>query len=283
MSTAHPIHLNLPSEHDRLVEQLRRSRDELDHLVRALSHDMTANFMLLDSSFAQLKRSLHTASAEEVDQSVAHVEACLRESKRFLDDMVLLARTGRVPMEPTRVELEELVQEVLFEQRELLAERRVAVEVRQPLAAVWCNRQRLKQVVTNLIRNAVKHGCDPQQPNITVSAAPEGRAGEAGLRVRLVIHDNGPGIDPRFHEEMFLPGRRLPQAVGDGSGMGLAIVKKIVEHYGGTVRVDATCAAGTAIVVELPVPSGSPLPQPHYDARSEESRRRRPQHPGKHI
>ncbi len=255
----------LENDYLRLLEHVRHSRDELDHLVRALSHDMTANFMLLDNSFARLKRLLHTASPEEVDRSVAHVEACLCESKRFLDDMVLLARTGGVHMEPARVNLDELLDEVLFEHREQITARRVDVDVHRPLGIVWCNPRRVKQILTNLIGNALKHGCDPVQPTITVTSQTD----SAPTRPMLVlcVHDNGAGIAPQSHDDIFLPGHRLAQAAADGSGMGLAIVRKIAEQYGGSVRVDADCPAGTAIVLQLPAPTGEPLPQPHYEPR----------------
>ena len=68
----------------------------------------------------------------------------------------------------------------------------------------------------------------------------------------LSIHDNGPGIPVASREEIFLPGRRLPGAHESGSGMGLAIVRKIVEHYGGQAFVDPLCPNGAAVVVTLP-------------------------------
>jgi signal transduction histidine kinase len=250
--------MNTNSTHSPIARQVHQPHDELDYFVRALSHDMNANFMLLEHSFSRLKQALSAGSRAELDQGVTHVDACLRESKRFLSDLVTLARTGSVDMEPTLADLSPLVNEVLFEQRELLLDRNVRVDILHPLSPVRCNRRRLKQVITNLIRNAVKHGCDPHQPRITISS--DGEADSAGEPagsgyVSIRIHDNGPGIDPRFAERIFLPGQRLPQASGDGSGMGLAIVRKIVEYYGGTVRVDFQSGPGTALVVSLPTGS----------------------------
>ncbi|NQT14000.1 MAG: ATP-binding protein, partial [Planctomycetes bacterium] len=122
-------------------------------------------------------------------------------------------------------------------------------------AKVSCNRHRLKQVLTNLLRNAAKHGCDPERPRIVISSVADTiQAADTvtGGLVAIRVHDNGPGIAPEFHEEIFLPGRRLPETSSDGSGMGLPIVKKIVESYGGTVSVDSGQEAGTAFVVTLP-------------------------------
>jgi signal transduction histidine kinase len=226
-------------------------REELDHFVRALSHDMSANFMLLEDSFSRLKRSIDEPSPTDRVQLVAHVEACLRESKQYLHDLVTLAKTGRVAMEPSDVDAGAVLGEVLFEQRDLIQARRVKVNVPRRLPRVRCNSQRLKQVFTNLLRNAVLHGCDRRGPAVTISAKAVSRRSEPRL-VALRIHDNGPGIEPRFHEEVFLPGRRLAKAAPEGSGMGLAIVKKTVEYYGGRVYVDPRCRNGTAIVFLLP-------------------------------
>lgn len=235
--------------------------------MRALGHDMRANFMLLESSFGRLKSVLAKPADGEVGELVAHVEACLRQSKRFLDDMGDLARTGSLTMEPNRVDPAEVVGEVLFEQRELLAKRGVQVDVPPPSAAVSCNRQRLKQVITNLVRNAAIHGCDRQRPKVAISIALARPAqGDSPAMVAIRVHDNGPGIDPAHADEIFLPGRRLAGRSPKGSGMGLAIVRQIVEHYGGTVRVDPQSESGTAIELTLPgAGSAHPLAKPHWE------------------
>jgi signal transduction histidine kinase len=276
-----------------------------DDIVRALSHDMTAYFMLLDHSLQRLKDSAipheahgdrappapHAADryvaelaepniepqpaaapepttplaetlAREVAERFAHVEACLRESRRFLDDLVMLARTGAIEMAPSRTELSRTVQEALYEQRELLEGRGIQVTVDPDLPAVWCNPARAKQVLTNLIRNAAKHGCDPHEPRIIVARRSPSAATAATETAKpglesLVVYDNGPGIPASAREDVFRPGRRLPGAHPDGSGMGLSIVRRIVEYYGGQVLVDPDVHAGTAIVFSLPAVQGS--------------------------
>lgn len=231
-------------------QRLHRAHHDLDHFVRALSHDMNANFMLLDHSFRALQRSYGKAPLAGLTDGFSHVDACLKQSRRFLEDLVTLGRTGSVSMEPVSVELSKVFDEVFFEQRELLEERRAHIDCDPGLPAVWCNEGRVKQVMTNLIRNALRHGCDRHSPRITVSQiAPREAAGEF---VWLSIHDNGPGILPESREEIFAPGKRLPGAHESGSGMGLAIVRKIVEHYGGRVFVDPQCIEGTAFIVTLP-------------------------------
>ncbi|MHB8899160.1 MAG: sensor histidine kinase [Thermoguttaceae bacterium] len=247
--------VDLQREYRRMVRQMSQSYDQLDHLVRALSHDMNANFMLMESSFSRLERTLEEKQPGDVDlkEVAAHVGACMTESRRFLNDLVALARTGRVEMEPELADTNAVAEEVLFEQREVLAEAAVAVELCGPLPKLWCNRHRLKQVITNLVRNAVKHGTDPSRPRIRIWGE---SAGEGSGMAIVRIHDNGAGIPPHWREEVFLPGRRMPGTEADGSGMGLAIVRKIVQHYGGSVRVAPGEVEGTTLEIELPSVAG---------------------------
>ena len=154
------------------------------------------------------------------------------------------------------------MQEALYEQRELLEARGIQVTVDPDLPSVWCNPARAKQVLTNLIRNAAKHGCDADHPRIIVgrrvAVEPPTAAEPTQPNLEwLVVYDNGPGIPAAAHEEVFLPGKRLPGAHPDGSGMGLSIVRRIVDYYGGRVVVDPDVHAGTAIIFSLPAVQGS--------------------------
>ena len=228
----------------------RRSVD-MNRLMRELTHDMNANFMVLQDSFEHLKQQVDETPVPKLLEGAAHVEACLSESKRLIDDLVTLAKTGAVQMEPARVGLADVVAETLFEQEELVKQHGVDVEVLDEMPAVSCNRKRLKQILTNLVRNAVIHGCDPQIPRITIRA--NQYVGGNTRLVKLVIHDNGSGVPRTAAEEIFLPGARLGESRKEGSGMGLAIVRRIAEHYGGSASLDADCFCGTSLVVTLPV------------------------------
>lgn len=243
----------IQQENTRLAKQLEQTESQLNHFLRAISHDMGANLMLLDSSFRQLKKTVATGTpAEGAAEAAEHVEACLRESHRFLRDLSQLSSTGTVDMAPESVDLQKLVDEVLFEQNSLIDERRVEVCVAQPLPTVWCNPGRARQVFTNLIRNALKHGCDEAHPRIVIAACQPPAHQQASGKVWITVADNGPGIPTAHREEIFLPGKRLPNTRGEGSGMGLAIVKKIIDHYRGEIYIDPHARTGTRILFSLP-------------------------------
>ena len=234
------------------VRRMEQTHAELDLFIRALSHDMNANFMIMEHSFSQLERSLgrQCPGQSGLLELAAHVRACMTESKRFLNDLIDLGRTGSVDMEPEAADTGSIVDEVLFEQRALLDQRNVEVQVLGPLPRLWCNRRRLKQIVTNLVRNALRHGLDADRPRLTIDSPDLGERNSTSAALR--IGDNGRGVPPAWRDKIFAPGCRLPGTDAEGSGMGLAIVRKIVSHYTGSVRVESSPGGGAAFVVELP-------------------------------
>ncbi len=228
---------------------------EILQALRGLSHDMGASHIMLDHSFRRLKSLLNTdrlepARPEEIHGCLSEMDACMKASKGYLDDLVRLSNSGSLEMEPEPVEMAALVERVLAEQAPLLDEHAVQVQVRGPLPSVWCHPDRLRQVLTNLVRNAVLHGCDPERPRVHIYACdpPDGDDTMAAIRV----HDNGPGIDPCRRREIFLPGRRLAKTRGDGSGWGLPAARRIVERFGGNLFLDIQCPTGTAFVLAIP-------------------------------
>jgi len=228
---------------------------EILEALRGLSHDMGASHIMLDHSFRRLKSLLSAGRVgpvrtEEIQGCLSEMDACMKASKGYLDDLVQLSNSGALEMEPEPVAIGALVERVLAEQAPLLDESAVQVQVRGPLPTVWCNPGRLKQVLTNLVRNAALHGCDPAEPRVHIYACepPDGDDTMAAIRV----HDNGSGIDPRLRREIFLPGRRLSKTRGDGSGWGLPAARRIVERFGGNLFLDIQCPTGTAFVLAMP-------------------------------
>jgi signal transduction histidine kinase len=241
--------------------------NDIDHHLRALSHDMGANLMLMESTVDVLKQDAAPVTPAAAREGIAHLEACLRQSNKFIGDLVTLARSGTIEMQPELVRPTEIAAQVQFEQRRLLAERNIEFLIEEDLPAVMVHPGRMKQVLTNLVRNAARHGCAATNPQIVVRSSTDPRTtlptdwplGEddsqplvaAGKPVWLCVYDNGLGIPVEQREEIFVAGKRLPTAHAQGTGMGLAIVKKIIEYYTGRILVDQR-TAGTAMLFSLP-------------------------------
>ena len=277
----------LASSTETIERRTERDRDiDKEYLVRALSHDVGAHLMLLEFSFRhydELARRLtgdaqprlhlatndpksekplpqtarlHLASSSQestaLSQAASHVTACVDEMKRFVNELISFAKTGSIDMEPSAVNIAGLVDEVLFEQRRLMEKRKIEVVVSSPLPTVFANPMRIKQVLTNLIRNAAIHGCDTELPMIVI--APEWGQTDNPLQTGMVgfsVRDNGCGISQTDCVRLFDPGYRVSGNQNDGSGIGLAIVKKIIDYYGGDVVCQSN-GNGTTFVVILP-------------------------------
>jgi signal transduction histidine kinase len=228
---------------------------------------MGANLMLMESTVDVLKQETAPVTPAAAREGIAHLEACLRQSNKFIGDLVTLARSGTIEMQPELVRPTEIAAQVQFEQRRLLAERDIEFLIEEDLPAVMVHPGRLKQVLTNLVRNAARHGGAAVIPQIVIRSSTDPRValpadwplGEddtrpvvaAGQPVWLCVYDNGPGIPTAQREEIFVAGKRLPTAHAEGTGMGLAIVKKIIDHYGGRILVDPR-TPGTAMLFSLP-------------------------------
>ena len=252
-----------PQDETGANEELLKTCEERSYFVSALSHDMKANFLVLEHAFRRLKQQLEGVHVFGLETVLSHFEAYLSESKRFLDELVTLGKTGISQMEPEPVDLGRVIDDVVGEQEEFIRRRGVDLRILEPIPPVFCNPLRAKQVVTNLLCNAILHGCDWHEPEVRVSAEPVRRR-----MVRLEVHDNGKGIPPELHEAIFLPGRRI-SSMTEGHGMGLAIVRKIAEYYGGSARVVPTAEQGTTMEVLLPAVSEANPPLAAMSAQTD--------------
>ena len=166
--------------------------------------------------------------------------------QRLIEDLLHIARLGREPMQQADVDLDAVVSEVLESLQFSLAEKKVRVE-RQSLGHARCDRVRVGEVFRNLITNALKYN-DKPEPVILIGRQPS-LTGEPEFFVR----DNGIGIKPEFHARVFAPFKRLhgKDAYGGGSGVGLAIVKRIVEAHGGSMGLTSAPGEGATFTFTL--------------------------------
>lgn len=167
-------------------------------------------------------------------------------AERTLD----FARITHLPSPLESVDTQAVVKEVLELLGKDLDRNRIRVRVEPDLPMFACRRIHLKQVLENLIGNAIKYMGDQPQPSIEIGALVEGQRGV------LSVRDNGVGIDPAMAERIFLPFQRLGTIDAPGAGIGLSIVKTVAEQYEGTVWVESSPGRGSTFYVRLPVVAG---------------------------
>ena len=160
----------------------------------------------------------------------------------LIQGLLELSRVQRVEIEPAEVALSQLVEDIGRQLETTYPKASVAVG---SLPVVWMNALRARQLFTNLIENALKHG-EREDMTVRISA----RAAEEGA-TEISIADDGRGVPALYREKVFGVFERLEGPGGDGTGIGLSICRKIVEHLGGRIWI-ADSANGADIRIELP-------------------------------
>jgi signal transduction histidine kinase len=219
----------------------------LEHLAETLAHDMKGPGERMDG----LARLTLTKFGHTLEPEAARLLALIQENGQILSEHIeTILEVSRVGVGPDTVEAVDpssVISEVLKEKASELEERQVRVSVDPDFPLVACHRAYLRQVFDNLISNAVKYMGDQPHPTVRIESV------RGGDRAQFRVSDNGVGIPPNYRKRVFDPFFRLA-AEAKGSGIGLTIVKRIVELYGGEIWIDSTTEqGGCAVAFTLPV------------------------------
>ena len=172
---------------------------------------------------------------------------------RLLDELLELSRIGRLMNEPEEVSFEAIVREALSLAEGRLKDGGIKVKIGSDLPNIYVDRVRLVEVVQNLVDNAAKFVKDRPDPKIEI-----GVRNQADEHI-FYVKDNGIGIDPKYHERIFGLFDKLDPG-SDGTGVGLSLVKRIVEVHGGRIWVESQAGKGATFCFTLsnePQPRGS--------------------------
>jgi signal transduction histidine kinase len=235
--------------HERLGEQaeeLRRSNRDLEQFAYVASHDLQEPLRKV-ASFTQLLQKRYGGQMDErADQYIGFAVDGAKRMQQLIQDLLGFSRVGRLGGELAPVPLDAALGDALGNLEHLVDDARAVVE-HDGLPAVLGERPLLVQLLQNLVGNAIKFR-DPERPPVVRITAE--RVGDSW---ELECRDNGIGIDPQYAERVFVIFQRLhPKDVYEGTGIGLALCKKIVEYHGGRIWLGETDGPGTSIRWTLP-------------------------------
>jgi len=221
--------LKAAEEHLRQVsEELRQRNEELESFIYSVSHDLKSPLVTFRTFLGFLRQDQRAGSRENMEKDMNFMAAAADKMERLLDDLLEMSRIGRLDKAPTRIELGELVEAALATVAGPIAERQVEVRSELPELYLYGDPLRLERLWQNLIDNAVKYLGEQPAPRIEIGV--EEAAGEFVFFVR----DNGLGIDSRHQRKVFGLFEKVDPK-SPGSGLGLALVKRIVELYRGRI------------------------------------------------
>lgn len=240
-----------------LNAELQRSNDELDSFAYVASHDLKEPLRGIHNyAIFLLEDYAQQLDAEGVDK----LQTLVRLSKRMealIESLLQIARVGRLDLTLETADLNEDFNEVLDLLHPRLNQTQTTVTVVAPLPTVRCDRTRIREVFNNLLTNAMRYNDLPDK-QVVVGVAPADLRGPRGTGNPtnfdvLFVRDNGIGIAPRHHENIFKVFKRLhaPDKYGGGTGAGLAIAKVMVEKHGGELWVESAPGFGATFYFSI--------------------------------
>lgn len=256
------VHLLEDSESKRReLEALMESRNRL---MRGFSHDVKNPLGAADGYAQILEEGIPGPLSEDQRASVARLRRSIRSALDLIDDLVELARAeaGQIEIEYSPVDVRLVINEMTEEYRAAAESKGLELRVNLPetLPIIKSNSDRVRQILGNLISNAVKY--TPPQGRVTVTA--EVRAGDdapgPGDWIAIDVADTGPGIPEEKQHLLFREFVRLHEVDKPGAGLGLAISYRIARALGGTITVRSEVGVGSTFTLWLPIP-GSEGPQ----------------------
>ena len=220
----------------RLLAEVSRSNTDLEQFAFVASHDLKAPLRAIDSLASWLQEDLEPVLTAESRRHLDLLRQRARRMERLLDDLLAYSRAGRTAADLVRVDVGKLVADIF----ELLnPPPDFVIQLPAPAPVFTTAVTPLRQVITNLIANAIKHH---DQPKGVIQVAVR----DQGDFYEFSVEDDGPGVLPEFHERIFGMFQTLrPRDEVEGSGIGLALVERIVTRYGGAVTVECRQPRGS--------------------------------------
>jgi PAS domain S-box-containing protein len=236
------------AEVGRANDRLRRINQELEDFTYVVSHDLKEPLRTLEAFSTFLARDYGSALSGDGQEYLKHLIEASRRLRDLIDSLLALSRAGRVIGQPRSFAWDEAVDVVRGDLSGLIQGRQATVRVEGRLPAAAGDPARVVQLLTNLVSNGLKYNASDRPEVVIGSAGPR----DDGF-VTVSVRDNGIGIDPRHHAEIFRIFRRLHRRDEvEGTGAGLAICKKIVEAHGGRIWVESEAGRGAAFYFTLP-------------------------------
>jgi len=233
-------------EREKLIAELSAKNAELERFTYTVSHDLKSPLVTIRGFLGYLVEDVFSGNTARMEMDVQRITNATNKMQDLLHDLLELSRIGRMMNTPESIQFKDLLNDALDIIHGKLEEHPVTIRTQPDLPAVYGDRQRLTEVLQNLLDNAIKYMGDQPDPRIEI-----GQQGEEDGKPVFFVKDNGIGVAPEYHERIFGLFNKLdPQS--DGTGVGLALIKRIVEVHGGRIWVESELGQGSTFYFSLP-------------------------------
>jgi signal transduction histidine kinase len=231
-----------------LIKELEAKNAELERFTYTVSHDLKSPLVTIKGFLGWLEKDVAAGDTSRLQRDLQHIRDAANKMQALLDDLLELSRIGRLMNPPQAVPLANLVNEAVNLVAGQIEARGVQVNIAPDLPVVYGDHPRLVEALQNLLDNAIKFMGNQSQPQVSIGAT-----NDDGETI-FFIQDNGSGIALPYQQKIFGLFERLDQSV-EGTGVGLALVKRIIEIHGGRIWVkSAGLGQGSTFYFTLPKP-----------------------------
>lgn len=230
-----------------LITELENKNAELERFTYTVSHDLKSPLFTIRGFLGYLEQDALGGNIERLRGDIQRITDATDKMQRLLNELLELSRIGRLNNEHTDFSFDELVREAVDLVHGRLVERNITLQIESGLPVIRGDRVRLAEVMQNLIDNAAKFMGTQQNPRIEI-----GQSGEEDDKPIFHVRDNGIGIAPEHFDRVFGLFNKLDPR-SDGTGIGLALVKRIIEVHGGRIWVESEFGKGSTFFFTLPI------------------------------
>lgn len=232
-------------QREELIRELEAKNAELERFTYTVSHDLKAPVITIGGFLGLLEKDALNGNANRLKEDILRISEANQKMQRLLNELLELSRIGRKMNPPEKVPFGQIVSEAFTRAESQLNRKKIEVMAMTDLPVIYGDRNRLIEVVQNLLDNAAKFMGNQPNPVIEIGA------GTKEDEVVFFVRDNGIGIDPKFNKKIFELFDKLNPQI-EGTGIGLALVKRIIEVHGGRIWVESQLGQGATFYFTLP-------------------------------
>ena len=232
-------------EREKLITELEAKNTELERFTYTVSHDLKSPLVTITGFLSYLEKDARSGNFESFNKDVDRIKHAVQKMQELLKDLLELSRIGRIMNEPVEISFGEIVKEALSILEGQMAQKHISFEFVDNGLVIRGDTIRLIEAIQNLIDNAIKFMGTQPNPRIHI-----GSIMDAQGKPTFFVQDNGIGIEPQYSERIFGLFNKL-DANSQGSGVGLTIVKRIIEVHGGKIWVESMPGKGSTFYFTL--------------------------------
>lgn len=235
------------TEREKLIEELELKNAELERFTYTVSHDLKSPVITIRGFLGFLEQDALSGNLPRLQADIRRISDATDKMQSLLNELLELSRVGRLVNPPSPAPFNEIVEEAVALVQGRIQANHVQLHVQDDMDVVFVDRPRMVEALQNLIDNAAKF----TRENARIEIGQDGREGDMPV---FFVRDNGIGIEPVHHERIFGLFNKLDPD-SEGTGVGLALVKRIIEVHKGRIWVESEPGKGTAFFFTLP-PAG---------------------------